>query len=248
LEVWFLNEATKMNPNLNFSQAMKGHNDGRGAGMIDSRHFVKVIDAIGLLNGAKSWTAKDQQGMKQWFTDYLHWMQTSHNGMDEMDAKNNHGVFYEAQRMSIALFLDSTDLAKKVAGNIKLRIEKQIDVNGFLPLEMERTTSMHYSTFAIEAFFLTAQMAEQVGEDIWHYQSPSGRSLQLAFNTMLPYYAGEKKWEGPQIKPFEFAEAFPLMAAAQKKYDCKNCGQYIKNIAGDKADRLRIQLLTNTDF
>ena len=49
IKVWFLEPATKMNPNLNFSQAMKGTNTGRGAGLIDARHFIKLIDAIGML-------------------------------------------------------------------------------------------------------------------------------------------------------------------------------------------------------
>src|SRR2546425_910942 len=48
LRVWFLDKATRMNPNLNYSQAIKGQNDGRGAGLIDSRHFIKLTDAIGL--------------------------------------------------------------------------------------------------------------------------------------------------------------------------------------------------------
>ncbi len=248
LRVWFLDAATRMNPNLNFSQAMKGHNTGRGAGMIDARHFVKAIDAIGLLQGSKSWTAQDDIGMKAWFRDYLHWMQTSENGVDEMHAKNNHGVWYEAQRMSIALYLDSMTLAKQVAQNIKTRIENQIDDKGFLPLEMERTTSLHYSTFAVEAFFIVARMGELTGDDIWNYTSPSGRSLKMAFNTLLPYYAGEKKWEGPQIKEFDLDEAIPLMAEARKKFDCKQCGQYIKNMSGSETERLRTQLLTDTDF
>src|SRR4030095_10982966 len=71
LRVWFLDTATRMNPNLNFAQAIKGVNTGRGAGLIDTRHFVKVIDAIGLLQDAKFWKPKDQQGMQQWFAEFL---------------------------------------------------------------------------------------------------------------------------------------------------------------------------------
>lgn len=248
VKVWFLDAATKMNPNLNYAQAMKGHNDGRGAGMIDARHFVKLIDGIGLLQGTKAWSNDDDLALKQWFREYLNWMQTSKNGVDEMHAANNHGVFYEAQRMCIALYLDSMELAKKVADNVKGRIEKQIDANGFLPLEMERTTSLHYSTFAVEAFFLIAAMSEKTGTDLWNYTSPSGRSLQQAFNTLLPYYTNEKNWEGRQIKAFDYDEAIPLMAAAANKYGCRKCGGYIRQIAGNKAQRLRIKLLTNTDF
>jgi hypothetical protein len=62
LKVWFLNPETKMNPNLNYAQAIKGENEGRGAGIIDSRHFIKLVDGIGLLEGSKSWKSEDQKG------------------------------------------------------------------------------------------------------------------------------------------------------------------------------------------
>ena len=102
-----------MNPNLNFAQAIKGENTGRGAGIIDARHYVKLVDAIGLLVSSKYWTGKDQQGMKNWFSAFLNWMQTSPLGIDEMGKDNNHGTYYDVLRLSLALFIDSTDLAKK---------------------------------------------------------------------------------------------------------------------------------------
>ncbi|HQW85446.1 MAG TPA: alginate lyase family protein, partial [Ferruginibacter sp.] len=109
LRVWFLDTATRMNPNLNFAQSIKGKNDGRGAGLIDTRHYVKLVDGINLLKGSKSWKQEDEEGMKKWFAEFLNWMQTSKNGKDEMNAKNNHGAWYDAQRLALALFIDSTN-------------------------------------------------------------------------------------------------------------------------------------------
>jgi len=113
---------------------------------------------------------------------------------------------------------------------------------------MERTTSLHYTGFAIEAFFNIAQMAEQEGVDVWNYVSPSGKSLKRAFDVYYPYIAKEKTWPGPQIKDFDFEEGYPLMAAAAKKFNCKNCINSIKNIAAEKAEKLRIKLLTDINF
>jgi DNA-binding CsgD family transcriptional regulator len=89
LRHWFLDSATKMNPNLNYAQAIKGKNDGRGIGLIESREFVLVIDAIGLLQHSKHWTSKEQTGVEDWFKAYLEWFSTSKNGIEEMNAKNN---------------------------------------------------------------------------------------------------------------------------------------------------------------
>lgn len=248
LRVWFLDKETAMNPNLNYAQAIKGTNDGRGAGIIDSRHLIKVTDAIGLLSNSKSWTASDQAGMKKWFSDFLNWMQTSKNGMDEMDAKNNHGVWYDAQCLSFALFTGNAAKAKEIVRSAQNRLDKQMDEDGFFPLEMARTTSMHYSCFVLEAFVVLAELAEKAGADLWSYTSPSGKSLKKAFDAYYPYLAKEKEWTGQQIKEFNFEEGIPLLAAGAKKFNCKNCPEIIKNIAAGKAPGLRIKLFTDIDF
>ena len=243
LRVWFLDSATRMNPNLNFGQAIKGVNTGRGAGLIDTRHYIKVIDAIGLLQNSKYWTINDQKGMQRWFADFLEWMQTSKNGKDEMDAENNHGAWYDAQRLSMALFVNDKELAKKIVMNAAGRLDKQMDNDGKFPKEMERTTSLHYTTFVMEAFFLIANMSDKVGVDMWTMTTPSGKSLKKGFEALRPYISKEKTWEGQQIKEFDYEEGYPLLMEAAAHFNCKNCKETIKTIAGDKAERLGINLL-----
>lgn len=243
VRVWFLDTATRMNPNLNYGQAIKGVTTGRAAGLIDTRHFVKLIDGIGLLQGSSSWKNADQLGMKKWFSDFLHWMQTSKIGKDEMKAANNHGAWYDAQRVSIAMFIDSIDLAKKIVQNAQARLDKQMDDAGKFPLEMERTISLHYTSFVMEAFFIIADVSEKLGIDMWNYTSPSGKSLKKAFDALQPYFSGAKQWEGQQIKPFEYDEAYTLLIEGAEKLGCRICHQDVKNLAGDKAPKLRLNLL-----
>lgn len=243
LQVWFLDSATKMNPNLNFGQAIKGVNTGRGAGLIDSRHFIKIIDAIGLMQPSKAWTSIRQQGMKQWFSDFLQWMQTSKNGMDEMNTSNNHGVWYDAQRLSMSLFTDNRDLAKRIVLNALGRLDNQMDNNGNFPKEMERTTSLHYTVFVMTAFFTIADMAEKTGIDCWSTTTLSGKSFKKGFDVLKPFITMEKKWEGQQIKEYEQEESYPLLMEAAAHLGCKDCESIVRSQAADKAERLRINLL-----
>jgi hypothetical protein len=243
LRVWFLDTATRMNPNLDFAQAIKGVNTGRGAGLIDSRHFIKLIDGIGLISSSSYWKEKDQQGMQDWFAEFLNWMQKSKNGRDEMDAGNNHGVWYDAQRLSMALFTGDKLTARQVVESAMQRLDQQMDEGGSFPEEMKRTISLHYTVFVMNAFFVIAQMADDAGMELWSYTSPSGKSLKKAFTVLHPYLVGEKKWEGTQIKDFEQEDGYPLLMEASVRFKCKSCREQLQSIAGEKAGRLRILLL-----
>lgn len=243
LRVWFLNPETRMNPNMNFSQAIKGVSDGRGAGLIDSRHFIKVVDAIGLLQGSKSWSNEDQKGMQQWFSDFLNWMQTSKNGIDELNAPNNHGAWYDAQRLSFALFADSSDLAKKIVQSAANRLDKQMDDKGFFPAEMARTTSLHYTCFVMDAFLNIAQMSENTGFDFWDHTTPSGKSLKKPIEILKPFLVKEKEWKGEQINEFDFEKGYGILMNAYTHFKCNDCEVAVKKLAEEKAPRLRINLL-----
>lgn len=243
LRVWFLDPATRMNPNLNYAQAIKGVNDGRGAGLIDTRHLTKLIDGIQLINKSKSWSDTDASGMKKWCADFLHWLQSSRNGLDEMKAENNHGTWYDAQRLSLALYIDSLDLAKKIVRNVEIRLNNQMDDEGKFPREMERTIALHYNTFDLEAFFLIAAMSEKLDMDLWNYHGPKGQSLQKGFEFLHPYLDRSRVWTGQQIKEFEWEEGYFILTAASLHYPCTNCAEAVNRLAGDKKDSLRLRLL-----
>jgi hypothetical protein len=47
LRAWFVDEATRINPNLQYAQAIQGRFTGRGTGIIDTLHLVEVARAAG---------------------------------------------------------------------------------------------------------------------------------------------------------------------------------------------------------
>ncbi|HMJ26242.1 MAG TPA: alginate lyase family protein [Pyrinomonadaceae bacterium] len=237
LRVWFLDPATRMNPHLEYAQFIPGVNTGRGIGLIETRGLVNVVDAIGLLAGSKSWTSADQKGLETWFTTFLRWMQESRNGREESAKKNNHGTFYDVQAMSFALFVRRNDLAKEIAAAAKeKRIALQIEPDGRQPLELARTKAWSYSNMNLDGLIQLARLAENVGVDLWAYETKDGRSIRRAVEYLYPYATGDRQWTYQQIGGFEAKSFFPLMRRAAPHYQ----DQF-------KADELRIPKSDPTD-
>jgi hypothetical protein len=143
----------------------------------------------------------------------------------------------------MALFINDNESAKKIVANAAGRLDYQADDKGFFPKEMERTISLHYTAFAMEAFFIIAKMSNKTGFDLWNYTTPTGKSLTRSFNVLKPYFTNEKSWEGEQIKDYDFADGYLLLLEAAKQYNCKDCVQAVTKLAGDRASQLRLFLL-----
>jgi hypothetical protein len=219
LWAWFLEPATRMNPHLDFAQAVLGRNEGRGTGLIETRRLSRVVDTIGLLAGSRAWTEADQKGMMDWCARYLVWMQDCPNGKQEAEAKNNHGTYYDVQVASLALFTGNTDLAKRVIRDAaNKRIAVQIESDGRQPLELERTKSLGYSTMNISGLFELARLGESVGVDLWNFQTRDGRSIRKALDFLVPYATGARRWPYKQIAEFKGAEIVPVLLIATEKY------------------------------
>ncbi|MDT7603357.1 MAG: hypothetical protein QOF61_1354 [Acidobacteriota bacterium] len=242
LRAWFLDPATRMNPNLQYAQYVPGVNTGRGIGLIETRGLTRVADSVGLLSGSKAWTESDQRGIVDWYSKFLQWMLESKNGKEENAAENNHGTWFDVQAASFALFTGKTDLAKSILETAKQkRIARQVEPDGREPLELTRTKSWDYSIFNLDALVTLAELGEHVGVDLWHYQTADGRSIRRALEYLYPFAAGEKKWDYQQLGGVEPQTLFPLMRRAALAYDDGKFRALMSNVpASDSADRNRL--------
>jgi len=217
IRVWFLEPPTKMNPNFNFGQGIPGEVEGRPAGLISARGLIHMVDAIGLLAGAKSWTTEDQKGMADWFSKWLQWLTTSKIGRGELDSRNNHGTYCDVQAASIELFLGKTDMARNIVSSARQkRVAAQIEPDGRQPLELARTSSFGYSLFNLRALMELANLGRATGVDLWHFETEDKRSIQKAAEFMAQFADPSRKWPYQQIHPMnrgDLEEVLRLAAA-----------------------------------
>jgi len=243
LQVWFLDTATQMHPNLNYGQAIKGVIDGRAEGVIDTRHFIFALDGVALLKGSKAWTNEKNEALKEWFSQFLNWLNTSKIGKDEMDAKNNHGVWFDAQALAIALYVGNTTMANEIVNRAAKRLDVQANNEGLFPYELERTTSLHYSVFIMNAFAIVAQLSEETSTNLFSLTTSSGKSFKQCVDAIVPFITKQKTWTYPEIRPFQIGDAYPLLLVANAKYKHPEYINFIKDNNPKDYSKLLLNLL-----
>jgi hypothetical protein len=232
IRVWFLDPATRMNPNLTYGQAVPGINDGRGAGIIATRRLVTLLDAVRALAASPAWTSSDKAGLASWCAAYATWLRTSRHGRDEAKTKNNHGTWYDAQLVALLLYTAKRDDARAVIeGSTKKRLAAQIEPDGRQPEELLRTRSWSYSVMNLEGWFTLARLAAEAGIDLWQYRTKDGRSVQAALDYLVPFAEGSARWPHQQITPVSTGGIAALLRQA--------AGVWKSDRYGTLADRLQ---------
>ena len=219
LKVFFLNSATRMNPNLKYAQLIRGDNKVYGFGTIDTEHLPKLIDGVQLLVGSSSWTNENHEALKGWFSQYLNWLLTSDGGKDASIALNNIGTYYDLQVVTYALFVGNKTLAKSLLEKQTFkRLDGQLKENGEQIHELARTNAWTYCNKNLDGWFCLASVAESAGVNLWDYTSTTGKSLKKAFQWMVPYGAKTKVWPYQQIGILNMEYFMPMARTGSAIY------------------------------
>lgn len=218
LRAWFVTPATRMNPHLEYAQVRLGRNNNRGnpAGMLDSRGFANVIDALRLLDDSPALTPAEQTAVREWFTTFLQWFTTAKIALEERAARNNHGSWYFAQAIPIARYAGRDDLARTLVAESQALLAHQIQPDGSQPEEIRRVDGLGYSRFNLEAQALIARHAAGLGIDLWNYTAPNGASLHRALDFLRPYNRAPEKWPHTQNEKLPPGFLDQLIAEAER--------------------------------
>ena len=203
--------AAARSPHLEYAQAIHGRSKGRGTGIIDTIHLVEVARAVPLVAEAGALKEPEFSTVKRWFADYLRWMTTSANGIEERDAKNNHGTCFAMQVAAFARLTGQRELMDEVARRFEqVIVPVQIAPDGSQPLEISRTKPYGYCLFNLEAMAVLCQLVSEqgvasgTGRNLWRFETSDGRGIRKALEFLFPYMADKKRWpHPPDVRYFE---------------------------------------------
>jgi len=194
LEGWFMNKETRMNPSLNYAQAIKGISTGRGIGIIDAIHLIEVAKGIQILKEANKLPPYLLEACTEWFTHYLMWVTTHPNGIEEMNAKNNHGTCWVMQVAAFASLIENKELLTFCINRYKeVLLPTQLADDGHFPLEVARTKAYGYSLFNLDAFATICFILKDAEPSLPFY-AVGNKSLQQAVNFLYPYMQNKTSW------------------------------------------------------
>ena len=198
LRAWFVAESTRMNPNLLYSQAVKGVSTGRSFGIIDSIHLVEVARAVEVLERMGFLKGKTLADTKAWFRDYLAWLTTHPYGIKEHDATNNHSAAWAMQVGEFARLVgDEPRLATTRRFFQDTLIPMQMAADGSFPRELARTKPYGYSLFQLDMMSMVAEILSTPTIDLWSFTTPDGRGMRKALEFMYPYIKDKNTWPKP---------------------------------------------------
>ncbi|MBX7211675.1 MAG: alginate lyase family protein [Verrucomicrobiaceae bacterium] len=205
LKVFFLDAKTRMNPSLNFAQAVPGVSPGRGIGIIDTLHIIEIPAAVKAMENSKAFPAEMAASLRQWFRELAEWMVTSDNGKDEAKAKNNHSVAFYLQLAVFADFIgDEAKLAACRQQFKEVFLPKQMADDGSFPLELARTKPYGYSIFQLDNMTLLCQVLSTTSDNLWTFETKDGRSIAKGVAYLHPFLADKSKWPlKPDINAWE---------------------------------------------
>ncbi|HWF18306.1 MAG TPA: alginate lyase family protein [Verrucomicrobiae bacterium] len=205
LRVFFLDDATRMNPNLSYAQAVPGRTNGRSWGIIDALHLIEIPQAIAAMEKSPAFTPELVAGLKRWFGEMSEWMLTSKNGKQEAAAKNNHAVAFWLQIACYARFTgDEARLAECRRYFKEVFVPEQMATDGSFPLELKRTKPYGYSIFQLDNMAALCQVLSTTNDDLWRFELPDGRGIRKAMAYLYPYLADKSKWPlKPDVQAWE---------------------------------------------
>lgn len=190
LRAWFVDPATRMNPNLQYAQAIHNKVTGRGTGIIDTIHLVEVVRGASAIENSGALSAADQTAVHKWFADYLTWISTHEYGIFERDAANNHGTCWVMQAAEFARYTGNAEVTAFCVERFRTKMLPQIAADGSFPLELRRTKPYGYCLFNLETMSTACQILSTKDNSLWP-------GMKKAFDFMVPYIADKKSWPYP---------------------------------------------------
>ncbi|KAG6872196.1 hypothetical protein C0995_012088 [Termitomyces sp. Mi166 len=218
IKTWFLNDDTKMNPNLNYAQMQRGPTGqiGSHTGILDLKGMAKIVTGIEIFRktNCTDWTSDLDNQMNSWTNEYITWLESASISLEEEAAPNNHGTFWYNQAAALKILVGDAAGALNVTNTyFAKQYMAQITANGEQPLEAARTRPYHYHAYNLAAMITNARLSTYAGNpSVWNKTTNEGSTIKTALDFAMTLNAANSN------ESSYTAELYPSVAAVGAVY------------------------------
>jgi hypothetical protein len=186
LRTWMLNPATRMNPRFTNDQSH----------IELSTAMPAAFYGIDLLWDFPGWKPAEREAVAAWARALGKHAQT-------WSATNNFENWRHVLMASAGVLSRDSELQNTAFEAWKAFMASGVDADGRFIHELDRTKSLGYSAFALNALVQTAEIARHAGVDLYSYRLADGRDLGRCLDYHATFLRDPKQWAFPQIEPYD---------------------------------------------
>ena len=192
---WAVNPATRMTPSTeNFSPHRAGSSRRKQNSIELYITLPKMFYGASLVAGHRRWAEKGARA-EATFNNWTRTLLNHANGYYGGYRPNNIYAWWLSMRASAAALLGDRASLNRAFSEWKSTAIEQIDRQGKLERELERTDALGYSFYGMKALVMTAEIASHYGVDLYGYQDGKGGSaIKRALDYHAPYASNPKAW------------------------------------------------------
>lgn len=245
LRAWYINPKTRMNPTMEYSQVVLGrdNNHGRHEGLLDTYSMLLIPDVVKLLESSPYWSNNDSKAIRKWFEDYVDWMTTAQQAIDEDNYRNNHGTAYHVQLIVYTTFVGRDSLADVYRRSFtQRRLLPQVRPDGSQPEELKRTRGFGYSVYNLTHMLDYLDVCYTAGYPVLEQDEMARTRILAAIDFLTPYLGRPvESWPYQQINDWDkqMQNLCWILYRAQTYFPDRNYAELFKQYNTNKPNNRR---------
>ena len=199
LRAWFLDEATRMEPNLEHAACIPPSSEGTPRGVEETVAMAELVRSASFLcayNGVA--TEAESAGLRAWFSSFATWLNESKKGFIARESKDRLAICWTLQAAECARFSRIGALQLECSHRFRDKLLRQMTFDGDFPLELHRVADAYAaSIFTLDCLSLTCEALSTPMDRLWDYNLPDGRGMRSAVAFLYPSLDRRAAWKYP---------------------------------------------------
>jgi len=198
LHAWFLDDATRMEPQLDHAACVPPSTTGTYRGVEDTVMLAETVRAASFLcayNGVA--TENETKALRKWFSDFVTWLNESKPGFIAREMKDRTAICWTMQAAEMARFTHNEALLIECGHRFRDKLLRQMNFDGQFPIELHTRAAYAASIFTLDCLSVACEVLSTPMESLWEVNLPDGRGMRSAIAYLFPYMQNRSQWKLP---------------------------------------------------